>query len=62
MLIRDGKIAELGTALPQGDATAVDAQGRWVTPGLIDVHSHLGVYPSPGIDATQDGNEMPPIR
>jgi imidazolonepropionase-like amidohydrolase len=36
----------------------VDAQGRWVTPGLIDVHSHLGVYASPGVDAHQDGNEM----
>ncbi len=42
----------------QGDATTIDAQGRWVTPGLIDVHSHLGVYASPGINATQDGNEM----
>ena len=58
VLIRDGRIVEVGTALPQGDATAIDAQGRWVTPGLIDVHSHLGVYPSPGIDSTQDGNEM----
>jgi imidazolonepropionase-like amidohydrolase len=28
-----------------------------VTPGLIDVHSHLGVYPSPSISATSDGNE-----
>ena len=36
----------------------IDAEGRWVTPGLIDVHSHLGVYPSPGLDAHSDGNEM----
>ena len=27
-------------------------------PGLIDVHSHLGVYPSPGVGAHSDGNEM----
>ena len=58
VLIRDGKIVEVGTALPQGDATTIDANGRWVTPGLIDVHSHLGVYASPGVNATQDGNEM----
>ena len=35
-----------------------DANGKWVTPGLIDVHSHLGVYASPSIESTQDGNEM----
>jgi imidazolonepropionase-like amidohydrolase len=58
VLIRDGKIVAVGTGLPQGDATTIDATGRWVTPGLIDVHSHLGVYASPGVDATQDGNEM----
>ena len=40
------------------DVQRVNGQGRWVTPGLIDVHSHLGVYPSPGIAAHEDGNEM----
>jgi imidazolonepropionase-like amidohydrolase len=35
-----------------------DGNGKWVTPGIIDVHSHLGVYSSPGIESTQDGNEM----
>ncbi|WP_202624109.1 amidohydrolase, partial [Steroidobacter agaridevorans] len=39
-------------------AKVIEANGRWVTPGLIDVHSHLGVYPSPGVDAHSDGNEM----
>jgi imidazolonepropionase-like amidohydrolase len=29
-----------------------------VTPGIVDIHSHLGVYPSPGVDAHQDGNEI----
>jgi imidazolonepropionase-like amidohydrolase len=57
VLIRDGKIAAVGTAIAAGDATEIDAKGRWVTPGLIDVHSHLGLYASPGVDATQDGNE-----
>jgi len=39
------------------DARVIDAAGSWVTPGLIDVHSHLGVYPSPSVDAHSDGNE-----
>ncbi|HWP94228.1 MAG TPA: amidohydrolase [Gammaproteobacteria bacterium] len=58
VLMRDGKIAAVGrdVAAPEG-AVVIDAQGRWVTPGIIDVHSHLGVYPSPQVDAHQDGNE-----
>ena len=40
------------------DAISIDAAGKWVTPGIIDTHSHLGVYPSPGVAAHQDGNEM----
>jgi imidazolonepropionase-like amidohydrolase len=59
VLIVDGKIASIGNQLsaPAG-ATVIEANGRWVTPGLIDVHSHLGVYPSPGVNAHGDGNEM----
>jgi imidazolonepropionase-like amidohydrolase len=38
-------------------AQNVDLEGGWVTPGLIDTHSHLGVYPSPGARAHGDGNE-----
>ena len=60
LLIRDGQIQSLGSEPPaQTDGfQIVDASGRWVTPGLIDVHSHLGVYPSPGAQAHSDGNEM----
>ncbi len=35
----------------------VDGTGKFVTPGIIDIHSHLGDYPSPGVDANSDGNE-----
>src|SRR5690606_12294473 len=58
VLLQDGKVAAVGTGLPAGaDAIRVDGSGKWVTPGLIDVHSHLGVYPSPGATAHSDGNE-----
>lgn len=58
VLLQDGKVAAVGPALaaPAG-AVRVDGTGKWVTPGLIDVHSHLGVYPSPGMRAHSDGNE-----
>lgn len=59
--LRDGSIAAMG----EGDAPApvegervVDGRGKVVTPGLIDSHSHLGVYASPGTWAHSDGNEM----
>lgn len=58
VLMQSGRILAVGQgiAAPEG-ATVIDASGRFVTPGIIDAHSHLGVYPSPGINATEDGNE-----
>jgi hypothetical protein len=58
VLLVDGKVAALGQglAVPAG-AVAVDAKGLWITPGIIDAHSHLGVYPSPGMRSLSDGNE-----
>ncbi|WP_028916639.1 amidohydrolase [Pseudoxanthomonas sp. J35] len=59
VLMRDGRVAAVGTGLQApADARVVDATGKWITPGIIDVHSHLGVYPSPGMKAHSDGNEM----
>jgi len=57
VLLVDGKIAEVGLGLSADGADVVDATGKWVTPGIIDVHSHLGVYPSPGTVSHSDGNE-----
>ena len=59
VLIVNGRIEAVGANLraPEG-ASVIDAAGRWVTPGIIDIHSHLGVYPSPGLKALQDGNEL----
>src|SRR6476619_8054031 len=43
-------------AAPAG-AQEIDGSGKFVTPGIIDVHSHLGDYPSPGVEGNSDGNE-----
>ena len=58
ILIVDGRIQAVGKGLaaPAG-ARTVDAHGKWVTPGIIDIHSHLGVYASPGVHGLDDGNE-----
>ena len=57
--VEDGRIAGLGEGAPSRSVgTEVDASGRYVTPGLIDTHSHMGVYPSPGARAHGDGNEV----
>ena len=62
VLIQGGKIAAVadnaaGLDVP-ADAVRIDGTGKFVTPGIIDAHSHLGNYPSPGVEAHSDGNEM----
>jgi imidazolonepropionase-like amidohydrolase len=57
VVVRDGRIAALGNVPVPPDAQVIDAGGRVVTPGLIDAHSHLGVYASPEVAAHADGNE-----
>ncbi len=58
ILLADGKVTALGRSVdaPPG-ATVIDGRGKFVTPGIIDIHSHLGDYPSPGVEGTADGNE-----
>ena len=60
VLIAGGKVVAIGgadLAIP-AEYQRIDAAGRFVTPGIIDVHSHLGDYPSPAVEAHSDGNEM----
>ena len=59
VIFADGVIQAVGgpaLAAPAG-AVEIDGTGKFVTPGIIDVHSHLGDYPSPGVPAHSDGNE-----
>lgn len=59
VFLSEGKITAVGgpeTPIP-ADVAVFDGTGKWVTPGIIDIHSHLGDYPSPGVAAHSDGNE-----
>ncbi|KAJ3365138.1 hypothetical protein GGF31_008641 [Allomyces arbusculus] len=58
VLLKDGLIAEIGADLeiPEG-AKVVDAHGRVLTPGIVDMHSHAGVDSYPTLEATDDTNE-----
>ncbi|MEM6995473.1 MAG: amidohydrolase family protein, partial [Myxococcota bacterium] len=52
-------IAAVGVAVKApSDAKVIDVSGKTITPGIIDTHSHIGVYASPGFTAHADGNEM----
>lgn len=59
VILADGLIQAIGgpeITAPAG-AVEIDGTGKFVTPGIIDVHSHLGDYPSPGVPSHSDGNE-----
>ncbi len=58
ILISSNKIKAIGEDVMQpADARVIDANGKWVTPGIIDIHSHMGVYPAPNLRSSSDGNE-----
>ncbi len=59
VLFAEGEVVAIGDAslaVPDG-YTVIDGTGRFVTPGIIDIHSHLGDYPTPSVPAHSDGNE-----
>ena len=58
VLFRDGEVVAIGDAsLDTAGYERIDAVGKFVTPGVIDIHSHLGDYPTPSVAAHSDGNE-----
>ncbi|CAL1706946.1 unnamed protein product [Somion occarium] len=38
------------------DLVTIDANGAWLSPGVVDMHSHLGVHSNPGLRGSSDGN------
>ncbi|WP_394730360.1 amidohydrolase [Altererythrobacter sp. GH1-8] len=56
---RDGKIVAVGgpTTMPPDVANVIDGSDKFVTPGVIDIHSHLGNGAQPSVDAHSDVNE-----
>lgn len=58
ILISSNKIKAIGENLskPSG-VLLINANGKWVTPGIIDIHSHMGVYSAPRLRSSSDGNE-----
>jgi len=61
IVVEGGKIKAIGpegqVAIPSG-AVVEDLSGQVIIPGLVDTHSHVGIYPRPSVPAHQDGNEQ----
>ena len=58
LLVEGSKITAVGVDLPApAGATIIDLSGKTLTPGIIDTHSHIGVYAAPGLVGHSDGNE-----
>ncbi|KAK3847094.1 MAG: hypothetical protein J3R72DRAFT_379101 [Linnemannia gamsii] len=59
VLVDQGVVVKVGGEInPPKDAVVVDLKGHILTPGIVDMHSHLGVFSMPILDATNDFNEM----
>jgi imidazolonepropionase-like amidohydrolase len=60
LVVHQGKIQAVGpvdaTVIPK-DAEVVDVSGKTIIPGLVDTHSHIGIFPKPHVPAHNDGNE-----
>ncbi|WFD30534.1 hypothetical protein MSPP1_001555 [Malassezia sp. CBS 17886] len=58
VLVEHGLIKRVGPDMPSPrmDAHVVNAHGRWLTPGIVDMHTHLGVSPMPDLPSTLDVN------
>jgi len=59
ILVENGKILEVGSDLTiPPEAEVIDVEGKYVTPGLIDAHTHIGAFEQGVPESFTDGNEM----
>ena len=58
ILIDSGKIVAVGAELPANGAEVIDLGGKFVLPGLIDAHCHIGMWEDGMGEEGADGNEM----
>jgi len=61
VLVQGGKIVAVGKALINPGVREVDARGRWITPGVIDVHSHGGTHVKPLTDIDREASDVSEI-
>lgn len=64
ILIEDSRITEVGAGAADRDATVVDLDGRFVLPGLIDMHVHLvwSGSPDPAAVVEREGEQLTTVR
>lgn len=60
LLIERGNISAIGTGSPPHvpEAHVIDGTGKWITPGIVENHAHLGIAAAPRIAAHRDLSEM----
>ena len=60
ILIKDGLILKVGHGLSTDEENVkeINAEGRVVSPGIVDMHTHATVYSLPGLQATADVDEV----
>lgn len=65
VLIKNGKIVRVDSIIPEIDVKVIDGNGKYLSPGLIDVHVHvwdkqeLGLYLANGVTAVRNAWGMP---
>jgi imidazolonepropionase-like amidohydrolase len=58
VFVENGRITNLVSNDGSKTGAVVDLSGKYITAGLVDMHSHIGVYAYPSTFGTDDGNEM----
>ncbi len=58
ILLENGKIKAVAERIEAADAEIIDAEGCYVLPGLIDAHSHIGLFDFNHDKSVDDANEM----